>query len=71
MAFESGRTPGKEECKAKTRSGDPTPEASKLKKLDEIIRGWVNYYSVAKAKTEIQQMDIIATFLLDCILQSD
>lgn len=39
----------KEKCKAKIRSGDPTPEASKLKKLDEIIRVWVNYYSIAKA----------------------
>ncbi len=47
----------KAKCKAKTRSSDPTSETSKLLKLDEIIRGWVNYFKIAKAKSNMQKLD--------------
>lgn len=47
----------KAKCKTITRSSDPTTETSKLKKLDEIIRGWVNYFKLAKAKSNMQKLD--------------
>jgi RNA-directed DNA polymerase len=47
----------KVKCKAKTRSSDPTSETSKLLKLDEIIRGWVNYFKIANAKSNMQKLD--------------
>ena len=47
----------KEKCKHITRSSNPTSEKSKLKKLDEIIRGWVNYFRIAKAKGKMIELD--------------
>jgi RNA-directed DNA polymerase len=47
----------KSKCKRITRSSDPKSETSKLLKLDEIIRGWVNYFKIAKAKSSMQKLD--------------
>ena len=47
----------KAKCKFKTRSSDPTSEKSKFLKLDAIIRGWVNYFKIAKAKSNMQKLD--------------
>ncbi len=47
----------KEKCKLITRSSNPLSEESKLKKLDEIIRGWVNYFRIAKAKSKMIELD--------------
>ncbi len=47
----------KAKCKAKTKSSDPTSEKSKILKLDEIIRGWVNYFKIANAKSNMQKLD--------------
>jgi len=47
----------KAKCKARTRSSDPASETSKLLKLDEIIRGWVNYFKIAKAKSNMEKLD--------------
>jgi RNA-directed DNA polymerase len=47
----------KEKCKRITKSSDPTPQQAKLKKLEAVIRGWVNYFKIAKAKSNMQQMD--------------
>lgn len=47
----------KAKCKSKTRSSDPASEPSKLIKLDEIIRGWVNYFKIANAKSSMQKLD--------------
>jgi RNA-directed DNA polymerase len=44
-------------CKAITRSSDPASEESRLMKLDEVIRGWVNYFRIAKAKTKMEMLD--------------
>jgi RNA-directed DNA polymerase len=44
-------------CKLLTKSSDPTSEASKLLKLDAIIRGWVNYFRIAKSKSNMQKLD--------------
>ena len=47
----------KAKCKRITRSSDPTSETSKLLKLDETIRGWVNYFKLAQAKSHMQHLD--------------
>ncbi len=47
----------KEKCKQITKSSNPTEEAIKLKQLDKIIRGWVNYFSIARAKRKMEELD--------------
>jgi RNA-directed DNA polymerase len=47
----------KAKCKRITQSSDPKSETSKLLKLDETIRGWVNYFRIARAKTNMQRLD--------------
>ena len=47
----------KAKCKAKTKSSNPASEKSKLLKLDEIIRGWVNYFKIANAKRNMLKLD--------------
>lgn len=47
----------KEKCKRITKSNDPTPERAKLIKLESVIRGWVNYFKIAKAKSNMQRLD--------------
>ena len=47
----------KEKCKRITKSNDPTPQAEKLKKLQAVIRGWVNYFKIAKAKSNMKRLD--------------
>ena len=44
-------------CKAITKSSDPAATESRLMKLDAIIRGWVNYFRIAKAKTKMEMLD--------------
>lgn len=47
----------KAKCKSRTKSSDPASETSKLLKLNEIIRGWVNYFKIANAKSNMQKLD--------------
>lgn len=47
----------KEKCKRITKSSDPTPQQAKLKKLEAVIRGWINYFKIAKAKSNLQRLD--------------
>lgn len=44
-------------CKHLTRSSDPTPEQEKLRKLASMIRGWVNYFSLANAEKIMIKLD--------------
>lgn len=47
----------KDKCKRLTKSSEPIKEETRLRKLDEIIRGWVNYFKIAKAKSKMQELD--------------
>ncbi|MCR6639382.1 MAG: group II intron reverse transcriptase/maturase [Sporocytophaga sp.] len=47
----------KEKCKKITSSRDATAESIKLKKLDDIIRGWVNYFKIAQAMIKLEELD--------------
>ena len=47
----------KAKCKQITKSSRPIEENIRLKQLDKIIRGWVNYFSIAKAKRKMEELD--------------
>jgi RNA-directed DNA polymerase len=47
----------KEKLKSKTKRKDPAPIKEKIKKLEALIEGWVNYFRIAKAKRAMDQMD--------------
>jgi RNA-directed DNA polymerase len=47
----------KEKIKGKTKRNDPSNATEKIKKMEAMIRGWVNYFSIARAKTAMQQLD--------------
>lgn len=47
----------KEKIRAKTKRTDPSGAGEKLKKLEAIIEGWVNYFRIARAKRAMQTLD--------------
>lgn len=47
----------KKKMKEKTRRNDPAPVKEKIKKMEAVIRGWVNYFVIAKAKSKMQELD--------------
>ena len=49
----------KKKMKEKTRRNDPTPAEEKIKKMEAVIRGWVNYFVIAKGKRKMQELDAL------------
>ena len=47
----------KEKIKEKTKRNDPSNAKEKVKKMEAMIRGWVNYFRIAKAKSRMQELD--------------
>jgi RNA-directed DNA polymerase len=47
----------REKIKGKTKGSDPSPAEEKIKKIEAVIRGWVNYFSIARAKRKMQELD--------------
>ena len=47
----------KRKMKEKTRRNDPSSAKEKIKKMEAVIRGWVNYFVIAKAKSKMQKID--------------
>lgn len=47
----------KEKMKSKTKRNDPSRAEEKIKKMEAVIRGWVNYFSIARAKSVMQRLD--------------
>lgn len=47
----------REKMKEKSRRNDPSPAKEKIKKMEVVIRGWVNYFSIAKAKSKMKELD--------------
>lgn len=47
----------KEKIRAKTQRKDPTKTGEKIKKLEALIEGWVNYFRIARAKTAMKRLD--------------
>jgi len=46
-----------QKLKEKTKRNDPSGAKEKIKKMEAVIRGWVNYFAIAKAKSKLQQLD--------------
>jgi len=47
----------KEKIRAKMRRNDPSNAGEKIKKLEAVIEGWVNYFRIARAKKAMQTLD--------------
>jgi RNA-directed DNA polymerase len=47
----------KEKIRAKTQRNDPSNAKEKIKKLEAMIEGWVNYFRIARAKKAMQTLD--------------
>ena len=47
----------KEKMKSKTKRNDPSNTEEKIKKIEAVIRGWVNYFSIARAKSVMWGID--------------
>ena len=47
----------KEKMKEKTKRNDPSNAKEKVKKIEAVIRGWVNYFWIAKAKSKMKELD--------------
>ena len=47
----------KEKIKAGTKRSDPSNAKEKIKKLEAVIVGWVNYFRIARAKSVLQKLD--------------
>jgi RNA-directed DNA polymerase len=47
----------KKKMKEKTKRNDPASAKGKIKKMESIIQGWVNYFVIARAKGKMQQLD--------------
>ncbi|MGH7238513.1 MAG: group II intron reverse transcriptase/maturase, partial [Candidatus Saccharimonadales bacterium] len=43
--------------KEHTRRNDPAPAKDKIKKMAPVIRGWVNYFAIAQAKSKMSELD--------------
>lgn len=47
----------KKKIRDKTKRNDPACAKEKIKKLEAVIRGWVNYFVIAKSKRKMQELD--------------
>ena len=60
----------KEKIRAATQRKDPTKTSEKIKKIESIIGGWVNYFRIARAKSRMQHLDgmvrhrLLASFIV-------
>ncbi len=43
--------------KEQTKRNDPAAAKEKIKKMEATIRGWVNYFSIAIAKSKMKELD--------------
>jgi RNA-directed DNA polymerase len=47
----------KEKIRAKTKRNDPSNAKEKIRKMETMIEGWVNYFRIARSKTAMQRLD--------------
>jgi RNA-directed DNA polymerase len=50
----------KEKIRAGTKRHDPAGAEGKIKKLEAVIEGWVNYFRISRAKGVMEKLDIMA-----------
>jgi RNA-directed DNA polymerase len=49
----------KTKMKEQTKRSTPAPVKEKIKKMEAVILGWVNYFSIARAKKQMQKLDAL------------
>lgn len=54
----------KKKMKEQTKRNSPSTVKEKVKKMEAVIRGWVNYFAIAKAKSKMQELDELARIRL-------
>ena len=47
----------KKKMKEQTKRNNPISAKEKIKKMEVVIRGWVNYFAIAKAKSKMHELD--------------
>jgi RNA-directed DNA polymerase len=47
----------KTKIKDKTKRNDPASAKEKIKRMEAVIGGWVNYFAIAKGKKKMQELD--------------
>jgi RNA-directed DNA polymerase len=47
----------KKKMKEQTQRKEPGSTREKIKKMEAVIRGWVNYFCIAKAKSKMEELD--------------
>jgi RNA-directed DNA polymerase len=47
----------KEKIKGKTKRNDPSGAKEKIKKVEAVIEGWVNYFRIAQAQKAMRKLD--------------
>jgi len=47
----------KKKMKEQTQRKDPSCAKEKIKKMEAVIRGWVNYFAIAEAKRKMEELD--------------
>ncbi len=47
----------RKKMKEQTKRNDPSPAKEKIKKMEAVIRGWVNYFAIARGKKKMQELD--------------
>jgi len=58
----------KQKIKARTQRNDPTPIREKIQKLETMLRGWVNYFTISKSRSHMQRLDELVRVRLRMIL---
>ena len=49
----------KKKMKEMTKRNDPAPAKEKIRKMEAVIRGWVNYFAIAKSKKKLEILDAL------------
>lgn len=49
----------KKKMKEKIRRNDPAPVTEKIKKMEAVIKGWVNYFAIATGKSKMKELDAL------------
>ena len=47
----------RKKMKEKTKRSDPASAKEKIKNMEAVIRGWVNYFAIAKGKSKMGELD--------------
>ena len=47
----------RKKMKEQTQRKSPTSTKEKIRKIEAVIRGWVNYFCIAKGKSKMQELD--------------